>query len=114
MGVVCRSPRYERRRSPRSSSFLGDGLPQSTRLRVRRSATALIVLAALAGAALGTAGAAEAGDLVVLAPDTAVISGPLAYNHVYIGAGAPLRLAGDTSISASDVYIAGGANLDTC
>ena len=72
------------------------------------------MLAALAGAALGTAGAAEAGDLVVLAPDTAVISGPLAYNHVYIGAGATLRLAGDTSISASDVYIAGGANLDTC
>jgi hypothetical protein len=74
----------------------------------------LILLAALAGAALGTAGAAEAGDLVVLAPDTATISGPLAYDHVYVGAGATLRLAGDTSISAADVYIAGGANLDTC
>src|SRR5471030_2953426 len=96
------------------SSFRGEGLPQSTRLRVRRSATVLVLLAMLAGGALASAGAAEAGDLIVLGPDTATISGPLAYDHVYIGSGATLQLAGDTSISAADVYIAGGANLRTC
>jgi hypothetical protein len=89
-------------------------LPQSTRLRVRRPATALVLLAVLAGGALASAGAAEAGDLIVLAPDSATISGSLAYDHVYIGDGATLRLAGDTAISAADVYIAGGANLRTC
>jgi hypothetical protein len=74
----------------------------------------LVLLATLAGGALASAGAAEAGDLIVLGPDTATISGPLAYDHVYIGSGATLQLAGDTSISAADVYIAGGANLRTC
>jgi hypothetical protein len=72
------------------------------------------VLAALAGGSLASAGAAQAGDLVVLAPDSVTLSGPLSYDHVYVGDGATVRLAGDTSLAAADVYIAGGAILRTC
>ena len=86
-------------------------MQRSTRARVRRLAT---VLATLASGTLATAGAAQAGDLIVLGPDTATIAGTLAYDHVYIGDGATLRLAGDTAISANDVYLAGGSTLHTC
>ena len=68
----------------------------------------------LAGATLASAGAADAADLIVLGPDSATISGSVQYNHVYIGDGATLRLAGDTTIFANDVYLAGGASLRTC
>jgi hypothetical protein len=74
----------------------------------------LVLLAMLAGGALASAGAAEAGDLIVLGPDTATLSGGNGFDHVYIGSGATLQLAGDTSITAADVYIAGGANIRTC
>ncbi|MDX6573658.1 MAG: hypothetical protein QOC86_2814, partial [Gaiellales bacterium] len=91
-----------------------NGVQRSTRARVRRLATVLATLTTLAGGTLATAGAAQAGDLIVLAPDTATIAGTLAYDHVYIGEGATLRLAGDTALSANDVYLAGGSSLRTC
>jgi hypothetical protein len=74
----------------------------------------LATLTTLAGGTLATAGAAQAGDLIVLGPDTATIEGILGYDHVYIGDGATLRLSNDTSIVAADVYIASGASLRTC
>jgi hypothetical protein len=73
-----------------------------------------LLLAAVAGGTLASAGAAQAGDLIVLAPDSAVISGTVIVDHVYIADGATLRLAGDTTLIASDVYLANGANLRTC
>jgi hypothetical protein len=89
-------------------------LQQSTRARFRRLAVAIVTLSALAGGTLTSAGAAQASDLIVLGPDSATISGTVSYNHVYIGDGATLRLAGDTAIIASDVYFASGSSLRTC
>jgi hypothetical protein len=74
----------------------------------------LLTLAGLAAGTLAGAGAAQAADLIVLGPDSATIAGTVAYDHVYIGDGATLRLAGDTAISANDVYFAGGSSLHTC
>lgn len=89
-------------------------MQQSTTARFRRFAAAIITLGALAGSTLASAGAAQASDLIVLGPDSATLSGTVSYNHVYIGDGATLQLAGDTAIVASDVYFAAGSSLRTC
>jgi hypothetical protein len=87
-------------------------LQRSTRARIRHLAAALVTISVLAGGTL--AGAAQAADLIVLGPDSATIAGTVTYNKVYVGEGASLRLAGDTTIVANDVYMAGGATLRTC
>jgi hypothetical protein len=73
-----------------------------------------VTVTALVCGTLAGAGAAQAQDLIVLGPDSATISGAVSYDHLYIGDGATLRLAGDTSISAADVYLSGNATLRTC
>jgi hypothetical protein len=89
-------------------------LQRSTRARFRRLATALVTIAMVAGGTLGSAGAAQAADLIVLGPDSFTIAGTVQFDHVYIGDGATLRLLGDTAIVANDVYLAGGSSLRTC
>jgi hypothetical protein len=72
------------------------------------------LLAALACAAFFTvfAGTAKADDLLVLNGDSETLSGSVQYGLVYIDGA--LRLAGDTAISASSIYIGPDAYLDTC
>jgi hypothetical protein len=113
-GVVCRSNVKSVGIRRALLHFGGNGVQRSTRARVRHFATVLATLTVLAGGTLATAGAAQAADLIVLGPDTATIAGTVAYDHVYIGDGATLRLAGDTAISANDVYLSGGSTLHTC
>lgn len=87
-------------------------MQRSTRARRRCLAAALVTISALAAGTL--ASAAQAADLIVLGPDSATLAGTAHFDHVYIGDGATLRLAGDTAIVANDVYVAGGAALRTC
>ncbi len=74
----------------------------------------LITLGALAGGSLATASGALASDLIVLAPDSATLSGGVSFDHVYVAEGATVRLAGDTTLTANDVYFAAGSSLRTC
>ena len=87
-------------------------MQRSTRARIRHLAAALVTIGALAGGTL--AGAAQAADLIVLGPDSVTVAGTVSYNKVYVGDGATLRLAGDTTIVANDVYFGGGSALRSC
>jgi hypothetical protein len=59
-----------------------------------------------------TAGAARADDLLVLNGDTETLSGGQQFGIVYIDG--VLQLAGDTSITASSIYIGPDAQIDSC
>jgi len=59
-----------------------------------------------------SAGSAHADDLLVLNGDSETLSGSQQYGLVYIDG--DLRLAGDTSISASSIYIGPDASLISC
>lgn len=58
------------------------------------------------------AGVARADDLLLLNGDSVTLSGSHQYGFVYVDGN--LRLAGDTSISASSIYLGPNAYLDTC
>ena len=57
--------------------------------------------------------AAQADDLIQLSGDPPVtLSGPVSYGLLYLDG--TVRLAGDTSITATDVFIGPDAQLQTC
>jgi hypothetical protein len=74
----------------------------------------LALLAALAGVALvAVPAAAQADDLIQLNGDLPVtLQGGVGYGLLYLDGN--VRLAGDTAISATDVFIGPDAQLQTC
>src|SRR5207344_1060832 len=68
---------------------------------------------ALAGVGLVAAPAAQADDLIQLNGDLPVtLAGGVGYGLLYLDG--TVRLAGDTSITATDVFIGPDAQLQTC
>ncbi len=83
-------------------------IPRTSRRHTRTALTALTFAIAL----LACSPAAHAADLLVLDGDQATVSGNLSYGIVYVDG--ELRLTGDTSITASTIYIGPSAGLRTC
>jgi hypothetical protein len=80
------------------------------RLRVPALLASLASFLLLAGPG---AASASAGDLIQLNGDpTVVLNGPYAFGHVFIDG--VVKLAGDTTINASDVYIGPDAQFVPC
>src|SRR5581483_10585269 len=87
--------------------------PDRSVLAPRRTArlARVTVLATFPTLGVGVS-AAQGADLLVLNGDSVTLQGSNQYGLVYIDGG--LRLSGDTSISASSIYIGPDAYIDTC